>query len=178
MEEVILVDEKDNEVGVEEKIVAHKKGKLHRAISVFVFNSKGELLLQKRAKSKYHCGGLWTNTCCSHPRQGETAAQAAKRRLKEEMGIECQLKSVGNFTYQAAFENGLIENEFDHVFFGIYDDEPEPDAAEADDYRWIKLERLEKEIEKNPKEFTPWLRIILDKNHLGEIKFDKNFNKR
>lgn len=171
-ENVILVDEKNKEIGQGEKMEVHRQGKLHRAFSVFVFNSDGQLLIQKRAKGKYHCGGLWTNTCCSHPRPSEAVEAAAKRRLWEEMGIECGLKEVGHIVYRAAFDNGLIENEFDHIFVGRCNDEPQPDADEADDYRWAGIEDLMEEIGASPEKFTPWLRIILEKYQSGEIKFD------
>lgn len=171
-EKVVLVDENDKRIGTEEKIKAHKQGKLHRAFSVFVFNSKGELLLQQRAKGKYHSGGLWTNTCCSHPRPAEPIDEAAHRRLMEEMGMECKLKEVGSFIYRAAFENGLIENEFDHVFIGRCDNEPEPDADEVGDYKWINMGDLVEDVETEPEKFTPWLRVILEKHEKGEIRFD------
>ncbi len=126
MEEVILVDENDNELGKEEKLKAHKEGKLHRCFSILIFNSKEELLIQKRAKNKYHSGGLWANTCCSHPKPGEDTEIAAHRRLKEEFGFDCELKQLFNFTYKKTFDNGLTENEFDHVFIGITNSEPIP----------------------------------------------------
>jgi len=121
---VVLVDENDNEIGVEEKINAHRKGLLHRAFSIFVFNSKNELLLQKRAADKYHSGGLWSNTCCSHPRPGENLKDAAHRRLQEEMGFDCSLREVFSFLYKKSFDNGLTEHELDHVFFGKFDGIP------------------------------------------------------
>ena len=136
MEQVILVDEKDKEIGLEEKIKAHKEGKLHRAFSVFVFNQKGEMLLQRRALTKYHSGGLWTNTCCSHPRKGEDVDKAASRRLKEEMGFSCGLKEVFSFIYKTGFDNGLMEHEFDHVFVGAYESEPKINPEEVAEYKW------------------------------------------
>ena len=123
-EEVILVNEADEQIGVMEKMEAHEKGLLHRAFSVFIFNDKGEMLLQQRALNKYHSGGLWTNACCSHPRPGEDTLQAAKRRLMEEMGIETSLTLKNSFTYKTAFENGLTEHEFDHIFIGTFNQEP------------------------------------------------------
>ena len=125
MEEVILVDEHDREIGSGEKLQIHQEGKLHRAFSVLVFNWKQELLLQKRKETKYHSGGLWTNTCCSHPRPGELTLEAAQRRLHEEMGLTCPLREVGNFIYRAEFENGLIEHEYDHVLAGSSDHTPD-----------------------------------------------------
>ena len=141
-EYILTVDEKDNVTGKGEKMKVHREGKLHRAFSIFVFNSKSELLLQKRAKSKYHSGGLWTNTCCSHQRDGETLEKAVHRRLKEEMGFDCELKEVFTFTYRVKFDDGLIENEYDHVFFGKFDGKPEPNPEEVDDWKWISLEEL------------------------------------
>jgi len=162
-EKVILVDNKDKKIGTEEKIKAHKKGKLHRAFSIFVFNFKGKLLLQKRASEKYHCGGLWTNTCCSHPRPEETIEDAAHRRLKEEMGFDCELMELFDFQYKFKFDNGLTENEIDHVFIGFYDKKPIINKEEADDYRWIDMELLGEWIKRSPSEFTPWFLIAIKK---------------
>ena len=139
IEKVILVDENDNQVGVMPKLEAHQKGLLHRAFSVFIFNSKYELLLQKRASSKYHSGGLWTNTCCSHPREGEEILDAAKRRLIEEMGIDTSLRKVHDFIYKAELDNDLTEHEFDHVLYGIYNEDPIINKDEADDFKWIDI---------------------------------------
>lgn len=161
MEEVVLVDEKDNELGLMEKMEAHQKGLLHRAFSVFVFNSNGELLLQKRAASKYHSGGLWTNTCCSHPRKGETALVAANRRLKEEMGMGCKLEKAFHFIYKSALDNELTEHELDHVFVGFTDDKPVLNSDEAEDFKYISLERLTQEIKTNPDNYTIWLKTCL-----------------
>ena len=149
MENVILVDEKDNQVGLMPKLEAHQKGLLHRAFSVFIFNSDYKLLLQKRASSKYHSGGLWTNTCCSHPRDGEDIIDAANRRLNEEMGIKTSLRKVFDFIYTAELDNNLIENEFDHVFYGVYDTDPILNKEEAEDYKWIDMETLKNDIENN-----------------------------
>lgn len=169
MPEVILVDEKDNVIGTEEKMKTHQEGKLHRAFSIFVFNSKGELLLQKRAKSKYHSGGLWTNTCCSHPRPEEHIEKAVHRRLKEEMGFDCELKEIFSFTYKAKLDNNLFEHEYDHVFIGNFDGEPNPNPEEVDDWKWVDLEELKKDIRENPDSYTYWLKISIDKiiSHLG-----------
>ena len=162
-ERVILVDANDREIGTEEKLEAHKKGMLHRAFSILIFNSEHQLLLQKRADSKYHCGGLWTNTCCSHTRPGESLEDAAHRRLMEEMGMEADnLKEIFHFRYKADFANGLIENEIDHVFIGISDKMPFPNREEVSGFKWIDLDELKQDIRANPKNYTPWLVIILE----------------
>ncbi len=161
---VILVDENDNQIGIEDKLLAHSNGgKLHRAISIFIFNSKGETMLQKRASTKYHTPSKWTNTCCSHPNPGESVVDASHRRLKEEMGFDCDLQEKFSFVYHAEVGNGLKENEFDHVFFGTYDKTPNPNPEEADDWKWITLENLESDIKSNPDIYTPWLKIVIDK---------------
>ncbi len=163
MEQVILVDHDDREVGLEEKLKAHQGGgKLHRAFSIFIFNRKGETMLQQRASTKYHGGGLWTNTVCSHPRKGETPLQAAHRRLKEEMGFDCDLREVFAFEYRADMGNGLTEHESDHVIFGSFDQEPRPNPEEAQAWKWIGLQDLKEEIAKNPGSYTPWLRIAIE----------------
>ena len=162
-EQVILVDTYDLPKGKMEKIEAHEKGLLHRAFSVFIFNSKNELLLQQRAKDKYHSSGLWTNTCCSHPRWGESNLDAAKRRLKEEMGMECDLRYGFNFIYKSEFEDGLIEHELDHVFFGTSDELPKINKTEVESFRYMSLEDLQNEIKNNPKNYTTWLKICLDR---------------
>lgn len=162
-ERVILVDKNDKEVGVEEKIKAHKEGKLHRAFSIFIFNSKGELLLQKRAKSKYHSGGLWTNTCCSHPKSGEPIEETVHGRLKEEMGFDCDLKEIFSFSYKVKFDNSLFENEYDHVFIGNFDGKPNPDPEEVDDWKWIDIKELMEDIQENPGNYTYWLKVSIDK---------------
>jgi len=159
---VALVDKKDREIGKEEKIKAHKEGKLHRAFSIFIFNKKGELLLQKRQTGKYHSPGLWSNTCCSHPRPGKDIKKEAERRLKEEMGIKANLKEVFSFIYKAKVGD-LIEYEFDHVFFGKFDGKPKPNKKEVKDWKWQNLKDLKEDIKKNPQKYTPWLRIILTK---------------
>jgi isopentenyl-diphosphate delta-isomerase len=162
MGQVILVNKKDTAVGIEEKMKAHSQGKLHRAFSVILFNKKGEVLIQKRAKSKYHSPGLWTNTCCSHPKPGEDLKEAATRRLKEEMGISCNLKEVFNFIYRAKL-GSLTEHEFDHVFLGRFDGKPKPSKKEVEDWQWTKLTDLGADIKKNPQKYTPWFRIIFKK---------------
>ena len=164
-EKVVLVDENDIEIGTLEKQEAHLKGKLHRAISVFVFNSKGDLLLQQRALSKYHSSGLWSNTCCTHPRKGESTEVAAKRRLFEEMGIKCDLSFKFSFTYRAELANGLIEHEFDHVYFGESDDEPILNPLEANNFKYEHIYTLLNNIKENSTEYTEWFKICL-----GEVK--------
>ena len=161
-EQVILVDLDDVPRGQMGKMEAHEKGMLHRAFSVFIFNSKCELLLQQRALHKYHSMGLWTNTCCSHQRIGESNIRAAKRRLMEEMGIDCELSFLFKFTYKAIFENGLTEHEIDHVFFGMSDKLPVINPDEVASFKYVDLETLTKDIEVNPNAYTPWLRISLD----------------
>jgi isopentenyl-diphosphate Delta-isomerase len=168
--DIILVDKNDTPVGESNKDEAHEKGLLHRAFSVFILNKNGEILLQRRALTKYHSAGLWTNACCSHPKPGETTPDAAHRRLQEEMGFDCDLEEIFSFTYRAEFENNLIENEFDHVFLGHYDNKINPDIAEVDDYKWIDLETLKKEIENDPNPYTAWLKICFDKF----LKYTKN----
>lgn len=163
MEEfVVLVDQDDQKLGLMEKQQAHVAGLLHRAFSVFVFNSKGELMIQQRAASKYHSPTLWTNTCCSHPRDNETYEQAAHRRLEEEMGFDCELEYKFNFIYKAHLENDLIEHELDHVFIGIFDGEPKLNPDEVMAYRWVELDDLKKDMEKNSQNYTAWFKIIFE----------------
>lgn len=163
-ERVVLVDNKDKEIGTEEKIRAHDNGgKLHRAFSVFIFNSKGEMMIQQRARSKYHCGGLWTNTCCSHPRPGETAVEAGHRKLQQEMGFDTDLKEAFTFIYRAEFDNGLTEHELDHALIGTYDGEPRPNPEEAGNWKWANLEELRKDVRESPEKYTPWFKKVLDR---------------
>lgn len=162
-EQVILVDHNDNAIGTMEKMEAHELGKLHRAFSVFVFNTAGELLLQQRALDKYHSGGKWTNTCCSHPRPGEETAEAAKRRLNEEMGMNCLLQPAFSFTYHAAVENGLSENEYDYVYFGVSDDLPVLNPEEVAAFRYIQMDALQTELRTVPEQYTKWLNICFDR---------------
>ncbi len=162
MNEVILVNEQDQEIGTMEKLQAHREGKLHRAFSIFLFNDKNEMLLQKRAETKYHSGALWTNACCSHPAPGETLEQATVRRLKEELGLSAiEMKKEFSFIYKAAFENGLIEHELDHVFTGHYNQLPKINIEEASAYRFISAQDLKKEIEETPEAFSFWFKIAL-----------------
>ncbi len=162
-QQVILVNEQDDSIGLMEKLEAHRKGALHRAVSVFVFNSRGELLMQKRASGKYHGGGLWTNTCCTHPSDGESSLECANRRLKEEMGIETQLVEQFSFIYRSEVENGLIEHEFDHVFFGIYDGTVALNPKEAEDHTFAPLVKVFTDAENQPERYSIWFRIIIDK---------------
>jgi isopentenyl-diphosphate delta-isomerase len=157
--EVILVNEKDETVGRMEKIEAHRKALLHRAFSVFIFNSKGEMLLQQRAKNKYHSAGLWTNACCSHPEPGEETRAAAVRRLKEELGFGTELKKIFDFTYQHAFDNGLTEFEFDHVFAGTYSGMISPNKDEVSDYCFKSLDEIQSTLQSHGWKYTPWFHI-------------------
>ena len=163
MEKVILVDENDKEIGVEEKIKAHQEGKLHRAFSVFIFNSQGKMLLQKRAQNKYHSAGLWSNACDGHPRPGESTLQAAHRRLKEEIGFDCKLKKIFKFKYKTELENGLIEHEIDHIFLGIYDGKLKPNPKEVETFKWIDLKSLLKDVSFYPEKYTFWFKVALPK---------------
>jgi isopentenyl-diphosphate delta-isomerase len=163
MEQVVLVNELDQEIGLMEKMEAHEKALLHRAFSVFVFNDQGELLLQQRALTKYHSGGLWTNTCCSHPRPNESVADAANRRLMEEMGFQTTLDKVFDFIYQAEFSNGLTEHEFDHVFIGHYQGVIAPDANEVHAYEYRTMEFIQASLDAKEGLFTAWFEIIFPK---------------
>ncbi len=166
---VILVDENNRKIKEGDKMNVHKSAKLHRAFSVVIFNSKKEMLLQKRASGKYHCGGLWTNTCCSHPRPGEKTKTAAKRRLKEEMGFETPLHKVFSFIYKEKVGE-LTEHEFDYVFVGSYDGEVKPNKREVEDYKYLSLDEIKRDIKKNPSHYTPWFKIIMKE---GEDVFRK-----
>ncbi|MEA4982356.1 MAG: isopentenyl-diphosphate Delta-isomerase [Paludibacter sp.] len=163
--DVILVDEKDREIGSMNKMEAHHGAHLHRAISVFITNTKGEWLLQQRTKDKYHSKGLWSNTCCSHPAPGEKTGEAAARRLMQEMGIAAELTDMFSFTYKAELENGLTEHEIDHVFWGITDDLPQPNPHEVMGYRYIDYTSLQEELSSNPGLYTEWFKMIVDKVH-------------
>lgn len=157
--DVVLVDASDRELGVMEKMDAHVQGILHRAFSVFIYNNKGEMLLQQRADAKYHSAGLWTNACCSHPLPGEDLVTAANRRLKEELGIQADLTSVFSFIYRADLENGLIEHEFDHVLVGVCNDDPVLNPDEVKACRWLSDESICKLLEETPENFTAWFKI-------------------
>lgn len=162
-EHVILVDPNGKDIGTEEKIQAHRDGKLHRAFSIFVFNALDEVLLQKRADTKYHSGGLWTNTCCSHPRPGENHHHAARRRLHEEMGFDCELQELFSFTYHVKLNDDLFEHELDRVFVGRYEGQPTPNPNEVADWKWMNIDILKQDIQKNPQHYTYWFKLVLDR---------------
>ncbi|MCL7986900.1 isopentenyl-diphosphate Delta-isomerase [Sphingobacterium sp. lm-10] len=159
--QVVLVDQYDQEVGEMDKLLAHQRGELHRAFSIFIFNKAGQMLIHQRAAKKYHGGGLWTNACCSHPQKGEDLKSAAKERLGFEMGLVCDVERIFSFVYHSPVENGLIEHEYDHVFVGYTDVEPQPNPAEVQDYQWISLEELQQKIEQSPEQFTYWFKSAL-----------------
>ena len=161
-DEVVLVNEHDDEIGFMPKLEAHQKGSLHRAFSVFIFNSKGELLLQQRALGKYHSEGLWSNTCCSHPLPNEATSSAAVRRLQEEMGLQASLEFLYSFLYKAELENGLTEHELDHVFWGVSDHEPIINTSEVSNFKYISIEDLATDLKKNPSKYTEWLKICFE----------------
>lgn len=162
-DDIILVNKNDSGIGVGEKMAVHRAGKLHRAFSVFVFNNKDELMLQKRAAGKYHSPNLWSNTCCSHPKPTEETLKGAERRLEEEMGFKCDLREAFDFIYKTKFKNGLIENEYDHVFIGKYNKEPVLNLDEASNWKWVSINDLKKDITKNPSNYTHWLKLCLNK---------------
>ncbi len=159
MEQVILVNEQDVETGTMEKMEAHTKAMLHRAFSVFIFNGRDEMLMQQRAQGKYHSPGLWTNSCCSHPRPGEDTSAAAERRLQEELGFVTPLKKVFDFVYKSSFDNGLTEHEFDHVYVGYYNGAVEPDSHEVADFAYWPMEKIEQSLRAQPERYTVWFRI-------------------
>lgn len=171
-EHVILVNEKDQEIGLMPKLEAHQKAVLHRAFSVFIFNSENELMLQQRASDKYHSPNLWTNTCCSHQRSGESNIQAGTRRLYEEMGFTTSLKEITSFIYKAPFDNGLTEHELDHIMVGYYNEDPVINSDEVEDWKWMKIEDVKKDIILNPDLYTAWFKIIFKNfyNHLNNSK--------
>ena len=163
-EQVILVDQQDNPRGLMPKMEAHEKAELHRAFSVFIFNEKNELILQQRAKHKYHSPLLWTNTCCSHQRDGESNVQAGKRRLFEEMGFVTEIKEVFSFIYKAPFDNGLTEHELDHVMVGYYNEDPIINRDEVEAFTWMTLDDVKTDIENRPELYTAWFKIIFEKS--------------
>jgi len=162
-EKVILVNQNDEQIGLMGKQEAHEKALLHRAFSVFIFNDNNEVMLQQRALQKYHSPGLWTNTCCSHQRDGETSIQAGTRRLQEEMGFVAELKETTSFIYKAPFDNGLTEHEYDHVLVGTYNGDPVINEEEVADWKWMSLEAIKEDIQKAPSQYTAWFKIIFDK---------------
>ncbi len=163
VEKVVLVDEQDNELGLMEKMEAHEQGLLHRAFSVFVMNAAGDIMMQQRAFDKYHSGGLWTNTCCSHPRKGESPEEAAHRRLQEEMGFDCEMRKMFEFVYRAEFENGLTEHEYDHLFVGYFNGIPRLNPEEAASWKWMSMDELNRDLVENPADYTEWFKIIFDR---------------
>jgi len=160
-ENIILVDKQDNPLGEMEKMQAHQLGVLHRAFSAFIFNSNGELLLQQRSDIKYHSGGLWSNTCCSHPLPGESTKDAVERRLYEEMGMDCDTSFGFSFIYKSSLNNGLTEHEFDHVYIGVSDEQPKPSISEVKNWKYLSLHKLESEINLQPEKYSEWLKICL-----------------
>ncbi|RAR70204.1 isopentenyl-diphosphate Delta-isomerase [Flavobacterium aciduliphilum] len=171
-EQVILVNEKDEPIGLMNKLEAHEKAQLHRAFSVFVLNDKNEVMLQQRAHHKYHSPLLWTNTCCSHQRAGESNIEAGKRRLFEEMGFKTELKELFHFIYKAPFDNGLTEHELDHVMIGYSNEVPSINKEEVEDWKWMKIEAIKEDMIQNPNEYTVWFKIIFDEfyHYLEEHK--------
>jgi len=161
---ITLVDANDTITGYEEKLEVHKKGLLHRAFSILIFNKNGEMLIHQRALEKYHSPGLWTNACCGHPNQGEDLLEAAHRRLGEEMGFDCELNFKFKFHYRAEFDNGLIENELDHVFRGQYDTSFTVNPLEVADYKWMEVKDIQIDIQKNPENYTVWFKEIMKRN--------------
>lgn len=162
MEEVILVDENDTQIGTMGKLKAHTEGRLHRAFSVLLINSSGEILLQKRAEGKYHSGGLWTNTCCSHPMPGESNNQAAKRRLQEEMGVDLQPSFCYSFIYRVELDGGIVEHELDHVFIGTYDGIPKLNKDEASEWKYMAIADVKSDLKTNPNSYSHWFRLIMN----------------
>lgn len=161
-EYIITVDEKDRETGAIEKLEAHRRGILHRAFSVMIFNKEGEILLQKRAKLKYHSPGLWSNACCSHQRVGESLDEAVSRRLNEELGFTCDCKEVFQFRYHVEFDNGLIEHELDHVYFGYFNGKVFPNKDEIEEIMWIKPDKLNKDMMEHPTNYTYWFKVLME----------------
>lgn len=172
-EQVILVNERDEQIGTMAKMEAHEKALLHRAFSVFIMNERGETMLQQRASDKYHSPLLWTNTCCSHQREGESNLVAGKRRLTEEMGFSVELEELFSFIYKAPFDNGLTEHELDHVMIGSYNGRPKINPDEVADWKWMKLEEIKESIASDPQLYTAWFKIIFEKfyNHISKANF-------
>jgi len=166
---IALVDKNDAVIGYEEKQLVHSKGLLHRAFSIMIVSSKGEFLLQRRAEEKYHSAGLWTNACCSHLPRGCEMEPYAHQRLMEEMGFDCELKYIETFRYSVDFEDGMLENEIDHIYLGVYDGSPSPDLAEVSEWRWAGAEEVKEDVRVNPDLYTYWFRFIVE-NHLDAIR--------
>jgi len=162
MENVILVDKQDNVIGSMEKLEVHQKGLLHRAFSIMVFNTKGDLLLQKRSVNKYHSGGLWSNACCSHPTLDESMADATRKRLKHEMGIDIQPEFAFKFTYKCELDRGLVEHEFDHVFTSVFNGAPFINKTEVEDWKFVNIKTLLNDLKNRPEEYTSWFKLILN----------------
>ena len=163
LEQVILVDQSDKQIGVMEKMEAHRQGLLHRAFSIFLINDRAEMLLQQRALNKYHSGGLWTNACCSHPKPGESTDHAAERRLREEMGVVCNLNPIFQFSYKSSLNNGLIEHEFDHVYLGKFNGVPVVNEQEVSDWKYLSIPEIQEDLENNPKLYSSWFKIAFPK---------------
>lgn len=176
-QDVVLVNEKDEVLGTMEKLRAHEEGVLHRAFSVIIFNSRGEMLIHQRAIDKYHCGGLWTNACCSHPRLDETPKEGAQRRLKEEMGFTTDVEFLGSFIYKVTFDNGLTEHEFDHMFCGYFDEAPHPNPDEVEDWKFISMNDLLIDVEYQPENYTFWFRDILKNRRKELLTYDQGRTK-
>ncbi|HEX8720835.1 MAG TPA: isopentenyl-diphosphate Delta-isomerase [Pyrinomonadaceae bacterium] len=173
-ERLILVDAHDRALGTGDKLEVHRAGALHRAFSVFVFDTRGRLLLQKRAAGKYHSGGLWSNTACGHPRPGEATARAARRRLREEMGLDCGLRRAFEFVYRAELDGALVEHEYDHVFVGVHDGDPAPDPSEVEDWRWVGMHELRRGLREEPRRYSYWLKLAVEGDHWRDF-FEKKF---
>jgi isopentenyl-diphosphate delta-isomerase len=168
-EQLILVDAHDRELGAGEKLQVHLAGTLHRAFSVFVFDRRRRLLMQKRAREKYHSAGLWSNTACGHPRPGEATAEAARRRLREEMGFDCHLREAFEFVYRAELEGALVEHEYDHVFVGTHEGEPAPDPSEVEDWRWVGMDELRRGLREEPQRYSYWLKLAVEDDHWRDL---------
>jgi isopentenyl-diphosphate delta-isomerase len=161
-----LVDKNDHIIGYEDKLEVHRKGYLHRAFSIFIVNKKGQLMLQKRAVEKYHSGGLWANTCCSHQIKGEDQEVTVHKRLVEEMGFDCELKPIFKFIYRAELDHNFIENELDHVYIGFYEKDPKPNAAEVCDWKWMDIESLKNDLKESPDKYVYWLKEAFSEFYL------------
>lgn len=166
---MILVDAEDRELGIGDKLQAHRDGALHRAFSIFVFDAEKRLLLQKRARTKYHSGGLWSNTACGHPRPGEATIKAAHRRLREEMGFDCELHQAFGFLYRKELDNRLVEHEYDHVFIGEFSGVPQPDSAEVEEWRWLSMKELRRALLERPSEYSYWLSIAVNRREWKQL---------